>query len=485
MTILKPHPSKTARLPSRLASPFTSKNALRGLWAGLAGLALTSPVLSAAAATRPSSSDAQSAGDPPTVQRALPNTPAEFQVNTYTTSYQYDPAVAMDADGDFVVVWESVGSSGTDSDSYSIQAQRYNSSGVAQGGQFQVNTYTTSQQVDATVAMDADGDFVVAWRSDGSSGTDTDSLSIQAQRYDSFGAALGSQFQVNTITSSYQTDPMIAMDADGDFVVAWRSEGSSGTDTDSRSIQAQRYNSSGLAQSGQFQVNTYTTGSQHGPAIAMDADGDFVVAWWSDGSSGTDTDGTSIQAQRYNSSGVPQSGEFQVNSYTTNSQAFPAIAMDLDGGFVVAWRSDGSSGADTDSLSIQAQRYNSSGIPQSGQFQVNTYTTGRQSQVAVAMDANGDFVVAWQSKGSSGSDIDDDSVQARRYLADGTATGLQFQVNTYTTGSQALPALTMDADGDLVMAWHSEGSSGTDTDTFSIQARRYPKNRVYLPIVVR
>jgi len=48
----------------------------------------------------------------------------EFQVNTYTTSYQENPAVALDAAGDFVVVWGSDGSSGTDSSSYSIQGQR-------------------------------------------------------------------------------------------------------------------------------------------------------------------------------------------------------------------------------------------------------------------------------------------------------------------------------------------------------------------------
>jgi len=34
------------------------------------------------------------------------------------------------------------------------------------------------------VAVDGQGNFVVAWESFGSSGTDTDSFSIQAQRYD-------------------------------------------------------------------------------------------------------------------------------------------------------------------------------------------------------------------------------------------------------------------------------------------------------------
>ncbi|MEO7974568.1 MAG: hypothetical protein ABIU84_13375 [Thermoanaerobaculia bacterium] len=53
----------------------------------------------------------------------------------------------------------------------------------------------------------------------------------------------------------------------------------------------------------------------------------------------------------------PAGGELQVNSYTTGAQRSPAIRSDPQGNFVVAWHSNGSSGGDTSSLSIQAQRY--------------------------------------------------------------------------------------------------------------------------------
>jgi hypothetical protein len=49
----------------------------------------------------------------------------EFQVNTYTTNYQEHPSAGVSANGKIVVVWQSFGSSGTDSSSYSIQGQRY------------------------------------------------------------------------------------------------------------------------------------------------------------------------------------------------------------------------------------------------------------------------------------------------------------------------------------------------------------------------
>jgi hypothetical protein len=63
-----------------------------------------------------------------------------------------------------------------------------------------VNSYTEGYQVFGPLAMDSEGDFVVAWTSDGSTGTDSDGYSIQAQRYFSSGAAVGSEFQVNAYT---------------------------------------------------------------------------------------------------------------------------------------------------------------------------------------------------------------------------------------------------------------------------------------------
>ncbi len=104
---------------------------------------------------------------------------SEFQINTHTTSGQVHPAVAVDADGDFVVVWQSLGQDGS---SYGVFGLRYDSGGMAQGGEFQVNTYTTSSQFGPAVAADADGDFVVAWES---SGQDGSTFGIFGQRFQS------------------------------------------------------------------------------------------------------------------------------------------------------------------------------------------------------------------------------------------------------------------------------------------------------------
>src|SRR2546423_1494815 len=96
---------------------------------------------------------------------------------------------------------------------------------------------------------------------------------------------------------------------------------------------------------------------------------------------------------------VPVGGEFRVNSYTTSVQRSGKAAFDAAGDFVVVWQS---SGQDGDGYGIYAQRYSSAGVPQGGEFRANTSTTGHQAGPAVAMDAAGDFVIAWNSIGQAG-----------------------------------------------------------------------------------
>jgi hypothetical protein len=393
----------------------------------------------------------------------------EFQVNSYTTAAQLSAELSRESGGSFVVVWHSFGSSEDDASYTSVQGQRYAPDGAPQGGNFQVNTYTTSLQSFPTVSLDADGDFVVVWRSHGSPGNDSSDTSIQGQRFAADGAAQGAQFQVNSYTTNLQGYPAVALDADGDFVVAWQSLYSSGGEFD-YSIQGRRYNAAG-SPAQQFQVSSYTTGRQDHPAIALDADGNFVVVWESFGSSASDNSLSSIQGKRFLADGT-SFGQFQVNVYTSGYQRFPAVAMDADGDFVVVWESQGSNGNDSSGRSIQGQRYAAGGTPVGGQFQVNSFTSANQSVPAVSMDGDGAFVVTWHSDGSGGGDSSATSIQARRYLADGVAPGGEFQVNLFTSSYQLRPAVAVGLDGVMAAAWESHGSNGGDSSDFSIQGAR-------------
>ena len=67
-----------------------------------------------------------------------------------------------------------------------------------------------------------------------------------------------------------------------------------------------------------------------------------------------------------------RAGEFQVNQFTTGSQRIPRISHDSSGGFVVAWQSFEQDGS---SYGVFERRFDGSGTPIGGEFQVNQFTT--------------------------------------------------------------------------------------------------------------
>jgi hypothetical protein len=393
----------------------------------------------------------------------------QFQVNTTTFGDQYlaspsPSAVSEDGAGGFVVVWKSL-VIGSDV-GHGIAGQRFTGDGTKVGPEFQVNSYTTGLQFEAAVAPDGSGGFVVVWSSYGSAGSDTDAASIQGQRFSSGGVPAGGQFQVNSTTTGTQRYPKVSENPAGGFVVVWASEASAGTDTDGRSIQGQRFAPGGAPDGSEFQVNSYTTGFQNSPVVTADGGTGFAVVWDSFGSSGTDTSGSSIQARRFTGAGTPVGSDFQINLVTANTQETPAVSRDGTGGFVVVWSDEDN----YDNRTIQAQRFSTGWSPVGGQFQVST--TLDANDPVVGSLSSGGFLVAWASGISPSTDTDDASIQAQRFSANGATAGEQFQVNTYTAQSQASPSVGPDGGGNLVVVWSGYDSAGPDMDGTSVQGQR-------------
>ncbi len=304
-------------------------------------------------------------------------------------------------------------------------------------------------QVFSTVAMDADGDNVVTWSSLGQDGS---VYGVYGQRYNAAGLPQGGEFRVNTTTAGDQRFSTVAMDADRDFVVTWSSLGQDGS---VRGIYGQHYNAAGLPQGGEFQVNTTTAGDQLFSTVAMDADGDFVVTWTSLGQDGS---GYGVYGRRYNAAGLPQGGEFQVNTTTASDQLFSTVAMDADGDFVVTWSSFGQDGS---GYGVYGRHYNAAGLPQGGEFRVNSTTASDQRFSTVAMDADGDFVVTWSSFGQDGSGF---GVYGQRFALNQAPLANAGGPYTVAEGGSVLLDASATNDPDqssatLTYAWDLDGDS--------------------------
>src|SRR4029077_16787524 len=125
----------------------------------------------------------------------------EFVVNTTTRGTQDAPVITSLSNGGFVVSWEDLNSTGGD-----IKSRIFNASGVG-GSEFVVNTTTTSGQFAPTITSLLDGGFVVSWEDD--SGTNGDAAAIRAQMFNAGGNRVGDEVVVNVPKGGEQDAPII------------------------------------------------------------------------------------------------------------------------------------------------------------------------------------------------------------------------------------------------------------------------------------
>ncbi|MEZ0579974.1 Calx-beta domain-containing protein [Nocardioides sp. MH1] len=335
---------------------------------------------------------------------------AEFRVNLTTVGDQFDPDVAIDASGDFVVSWTSIGQDGS---GLGVYARRFFSGSRTPGSEVRINATTAGDQGDSSVAIDATGDFVVTWLS----GPDLYTADVYARRYSATGAALGGETLVNITTAGSQYEPEVAMDANGAYVIAW-THASGGAN----SVYLRRYTRTGAPLTNEFVGDLTNIGSEYEPSVAMDAGGDFVVTWTGyDGDIGED-DPSGVYAQRFTGISSRQGPEVLVNTATSGDQTGSSVAMDADGDYVVTWTSD-----DADLSGVFTQRYTADGVRVGRETRANLTTTSSQWLAQVGLDADGDALIAWDGSGQDG---DGRGIIARRFRGHDSVDLQLHQVDT-------------------------------------------------------
>jgi hypothetical protein len=363
----------------------------------------------------------------------------EFAVNAGTVNGQFNPSVAMDAAGNFVVTWDAFFGGANQNE---VIARRFAANGTPLSAEFLVNYPLTYNHDQSRVAAAPGGEFVVVWVS--FQQPLTTQPRVFGRRYAANGSALGLQFTLHPTGQGNEGSPSVSMDPSGGFVAAWDSTGPGFND---REIVAVRYDASGVLQGSPFVVNAQTFGRQANPSVAWQPGGGFVVAWESDD---LDNSGLAVRGRRFDAAGQALGQEFTVNSYTTGNQAEPAIAVNPVGSFVVAWTSVVQDGTGPDGPGVFAQQFGPTGFRIPSELRANTYTTGGQARPAIGMDGISGFTVVWNSTGEDG---DAGGVFARRFSLG--IPGPPIQVNTYTTGAQVNPAIAVHPNGDFVVVWHS------------------------------
>jgi hypothetical protein len=229
------------------------------------------------------------------------------------------------------------------------------------------------------VAVFPEGDFVAVW--DSPEGGDA-GLGIVGRLFDADATPLSSEIPINTYTSGNQRRPSVAIADDGTFLVAWDS--SNAQDGEGTGVFAQRFARDGARIGTELQVNRFTSGAQEVSQVAAAAEG-FVIVWESDLAN---SNVATINGQRFDTSAQAAGTEFQASSYSEDGQRRPAIAAAPDGGFTVVWDSGGQDGA---GRGVFGRRHNSTGATVQGRSRstlhhrraARTRTGGRRNGAVV------------------------------------------------------------------------------------------------------
>ncbi len=400
--------------------------------------------------------------------QAAPGDPltAPIAVSDGTAAPYLYSAVARAGDGTAVVVYDSV---------LGVLARRFDAGGAPLGGDVLVNQTSGARLPD--VAANAAGDFIVSW----SHLSGDDAPAILARRFHADGVAAGGEFVVappleTPLGGQSWAVSAVAADNDGDFAVVWNQgrylaygspfvcESGIGMciDLGAYTVQLQRYDAAGAAVGGArvlmrsadaevqaLGVPLLAGSEPDNVDIAMAPNGAFVVVWNRLGYALAPLSGT--YAQTFDAEG--HAGLRRVVSLQQGNQSFPAVAVDAGGSFVVAYRRE-SRRLNDYSNGVYARLFPRAGIG-GGEFRIDDGTESDVMQPAVAMDAAGDFVVAWMSL----QPLQQRQIRAQRYATGGHALGGNFRVNVpVPLVSAQRAAVAMDAGGDFVVTWAEDSA---------------------------
>ncbi len=384
---------------------------------------------------------------------------SDVLVNTTSTDTQSWSTVTALTGGGYVVTWTSAATTGTD-----IYQRVYSSSGVG-GAETRANSYTNGYQIySSTIAM-PDGGYVSAWTS---SFQDGDNFGVFARRFSADGSPIFGEIQLASSTVGAQhlvnLTPLGGVYGAGSFVAVWSdNHGTANEDIRLRIIDS-NFNTVGT----EISVNTYTTGRQDFPTVTRLANGSFVVAWMS-----LDQDGDSwgVYQRRYDASGTAlDTTESQIAATTVRQQGYVSLAA-LGTGYVATWinqRVDGQ-------FDINFRRFDANGNAIDATDRTASISSTTEAYPAVLQLNNGGFLISWSSNNTSGSGFD---VIAQRYDANGNAVGTNFIVNSTILGDQNLLGwrsnpLTQLSDGSIVFVW-TDGNTPTTSETQQTRFIRAP-----------
>ncbi|MBP3558446.1 MAG: trypsin-like serine protease, partial [Thermoguttaceae bacterium] len=274
-------------------------------------------------------------------------------------------SVAIDDRGEFVVVWDMI-SDGEEADGsrdvymakYAFNGGQMKLNGKAEP--LRVNVETDKDQQYASVAMDADGDVVVVWESYGQDGS---GWGVYGRRFMTNGLSYGYANTIQTLNFNdsveVQGDVLTLTGKVDDQAFEAVVQLSVEMKTNAERIK------DALVGTGFFAEKDLDVVVSGAGEISIEFKGDYTATYvdlleaeWTRGGKTERDLICNVEMRQLGATGE----EFEVNETTENNQRFASIAMERDGAFVVSWTSWGQDGDSATQSNIYARKFASNHV---------------------------------------------------------------------------------------------------------------------------
>jgi hypothetical protein len=298
------------------------------------------------------------------------------------------------------------------------------------------------------VAADSRGNAVVVWQ------MGAESPDIFVQLLNAGGAPRGVALRVNGTISGSQRRPVVAMAANGNFVVAWDGAGPG----DTQGIWLRRFNAAGSPLGADILVNTTREGDQLNPAIAMQSDGAFVVVW----EGVVPGDSAGVAFRRFTAEAFPRDMADQVPYPTPqpacSTRGAPDVALAPTGALAIVWEAyacDPLTFAET--FSIVLQRYDGSGASLNGSVLAAADGGARVGEPAIAFAGSDSIVAGWARRPTGDAQA---LIEAVRLTAAGGLITEPTIVSAPQPAPRSGPQIVVDDEAMTTIAWADQSAPG-------------------------
>ncbi|MDB6059545.1 MAG: uncharacterized protein JWO95_3389 [Verrucomicrobiales bacterium] len=413
--------------------------------------AKTNPLLTALSPTTISGYVSSSVGVTDVTANYLAPVGSEFLICGIQPGDQVYPSIALTPDQG-VITWED---NGIDKNGAGIGARRFLSSTLTTSPtNIHVNLVAVGDQVTPqAVCLHTNKMTLFVWQSMALATPD-----IYARLMKSNGLFASSDVRVNTYIKDAQSHPAAAALADGSAIIVWQSAWQDGCPN---GIFARKIGATGLMTPvREFEVNQFNDsynarpqrGNRRRPAVALLANGNFVVTWVSElQRTPTSVD---IYGRIFSPTLTPVTDEFLINS-STSTCADPAVVGLGDGGFTAAWSERDLLTRTTNGWDVVARSFSSDGTAKGDQFVINTFRFGDQYIPKLAACPSGVMAV-WTSMGQDGSR---EGVFAQFLLGGNQLAGPEIMVNTTRVSQQIQPVVSWNGVDRFLVVWSSFGAT--------------------------